>query len=85
MDWFCELLSRCSALFHRRGLDLDLEEEVRTHIDFAIEENLWAGMSREDLRTAALRSFGGGESGVRVAYPASICGIGGNFGGLRSV
>ena len=85
MDTLRTLLSCCFSLFRGRRPDVDLDEELRTHIDFAIEENLWAGMSREDLRTAALRSFGGGESGVRVAYPASICGIGGNFGGLRSV
>jgi len=59
MDWFCELLSRCSALFHRRGLDLDLEEEVRTHIDFAVEENLKRGIPAAEARTEALRRFGG--------------------------
>ena len=85
MDTLRTLLSCCFSLFRGRRLDVDLDEELRTQIDFAVEENLWAGMSREDLRAAALRSFGGGKSGVRVAYPASICGIGGNFGGLRSV
>jgi predicted permease len=59
MDFFRMLLSRCAALFHRKALDEDLDEEVRTHIDFAAEENMKRGMSRQDARTAALRKFGG--------------------------
>jgi predicted permease len=53
------VFSRSLSLFRRRRLDSDLDEEVRSHIDFAIEENLQAGMSREEARTSALRSFGG--------------------------
>jgi len=40
-------------------LDEDLDEELRTHIDFAIEEHLKQGMSEEEARTIALREFGG--------------------------
>jgi len=59
MDTLRTLLSRCLSLFRSRQLDFDLEEELRSHIDFATEENLQAGMSRNDARTAALRSLGG--------------------------
>jgi len=59
MDWIRILLSRCAALFERNKLDADLDEELRTHIDLAIEENLKRGMPTADARTAALRSFGG--------------------------
>jgi predicted permease len=59
MDFMRMLLSRCAALFHRKALDEDLDEEVRTHIDFAAEENIRRGMSRQEARTAALREFGG--------------------------
>lgn len=53
------LFSRCAALFQRRKLDADLDEELRAHIDLAVEENLKLGMSRQEARTAALRVFGG--------------------------
>jgi predicted permease len=53
---FC---SRCAALFRRRGLDADLDEELRSHIDLAVEENLERGKSEQEARTAALRDFGG--------------------------
>ena len=53
------LLSRCTALLRRQTLDEDLDEELRTHIDFAIEEHLKQGMSEEEARTIALREFVG--------------------------
>jgi macrolide transport system ATP-binding/permease protein len=53
------LLSRCSSFFRRRRLDEDLDEELRSHIGFAIEENSMRGMSQEEARRAALRDFGG--------------------------
>lgn len=59
MDQIRILLSRCAALFRRRKLDEDLDEELRTHIDLAVEENMKRGMSVQEARTAALREFGG--------------------------
>lgn len=59
MDWIRMLLSRCAALFSRRNLDRDLEEELRAHIEFAVEGYLNHGMSEPEARAAALRSFGG--------------------------
>jgi predicted permease len=59
MDRFRILLSRCAALFGKKNLDADLEEELRAHIDFATEENLNRGMTRQQARTAALKEFGG--------------------------
>ncbi len=52
-------LSRFAALFRSRKLDADLDEELRAHIDLAIEENLGRGMNEQQARTAALRAFGG--------------------------
>ncbi len=51
--------SRCLALFRRRKLDEDLDAELRSHIEFACEENMKRGMSAQDARTRALREFGG--------------------------
>jgi macrolide transport system ATP-binding/permease protein len=59
MDWFRELLSRCAALLGRKRRDDDLDEELRAHIDLAIEENVAHGMSAQQARAAALRAFGG--------------------------
>ena len=52
-------LSRLATLFRGRKLDADLDDELGSHIDLAIEENMNRGMSREEARTAALRAFGG--------------------------
>ena len=59
MDWIRIVLSRCAAVFRRRTLDAELDEELRAHIDLAIEENLRSGMPKEQARLAALRAFGG--------------------------
>ena len=59
MDRIRILLSRFAALFHRQALDEELDEELRAHLDIAMEENRRRGLSEEDARTAALRAFGG--------------------------
>jgi putative ABC transport system permease protein len=53
------LLKRCAALFRRRKLDEDLDAELSSHIEFAIEENMKRGMPAQEARTTALRHFGG--------------------------
>ena len=58
MDFIRTLLNRCTAFLRGQRLDEDLDEELRTHIDFAIEENMNLGMSREEARRAALVKFG---------------------------
>src|ERR1700730_12550439 len=50
-----------AALFRRRRLEDDLDEEVRSHLELAVELNMGKGMSAEDARREALRSFGGVE------------------------
>jgi predicted permease len=59
MDWMRIVLSRWAAMFGKRRLDKDLDEELRAHIDLAVRDNLQRGMSPQDARTTALRSFGG--------------------------
>jgi predicted permease len=61
MTWIRELLPRFWNLFHRRRLEGDLTEELRFHLESEINKNIAAGMSREEARYAALRSFGGVE------------------------
>jgi predicted permease len=42
----------------RRRAEAELDEEIRAHLEFEIEQNVEAGMSPEQARTAALRAFG---------------------------
>src|SRR6185437_10321791 len=42
----------------RRGLHDDLGEEIRSHLDFLIEENIARGMPPDEARAAAKRHFG---------------------------
>ncbi len=53
------LASRFLAPLHRRALDRELDEELESHLDLATEEHRRRGLSAEEARTAALRSFGG--------------------------
>jgi predicted permease len=59
MDLLHMLLSRIASVFRKKHLDADLDEELRAHIDLAIEENLQRGMSGKQARMTAMRSFGG--------------------------
>src|SRR6267378_3460855 len=52
-------LRRLAALFRRRRLEDDLDAELRSHLEMAVERNVRKGMSAEDARREALRSFGG--------------------------
>src|SRR5690242_5960659 len=54
-------IRRLAALFRRRHLEEDLEAELRSHLEMAVELNLRQGMTAEDARREALRSFGGRE------------------------
>ena len=58
MDFIRILLARCVALFAGRRLDSDLDDELRAHIDLAVEENMRLGMNAKAARAAALRGFG---------------------------
>jgi predicted permease len=53
------LASRLLALARPRPLDADLQAEIASHIEAAVEENLRSGMAPEEARRRALVSFGG--------------------------
>jgi predicted permease len=48
---------RFRSLFSRAKVEQDLDEELRYHLERQIEEDVAAGMSREDARRAALKAF----------------------------
>src|SRR5215471_9472107 len=56
-----KLRLRFRALFLKSKMEEELDEEVRFHLEREIEENIVRGMSPEEARYAALRSFGGAE------------------------
>ena len=60
-ELFRTFIHRLVALFRRRCLEDDLDEELRSHLEMSIELNLRKGMSPADARREALRSFGGVE------------------------
>lgn len=60
-EFFHTLLHRITALFRRHRLENDLDAELHTHLEMAVELNLRKGMSPADARREALRSFGGVE------------------------
>jgi predicted permease len=58
MSWATVMAAKLRALFVRKRLDRELDEEVRFHLDMQIEDNVRSGMSRTEAQYAARRSFG---------------------------
>jgi len=59
MTWLRQFASRFSALFRKGRLEQEMNDELRAHVEMLFEENVKRGMSPEEARYAALRSFGG--------------------------
>jgi putative ABC transport system permease protein len=49
------------SLFDRRGVESEMEREMRLHVDMETEANIRRGMSPEQARRAAVVAFGGAE------------------------
>src|SRR5262245_28847551 len=58
MRWKQELSFIIRRLVYRRRAERELDEEIRAHLEMEIERNIADGMSPEDARLAARRSFG---------------------------
>jgi len=67
MTWLRIFIHRLYGLFLKRKMERDLEDEIRSHLDMQIEDNLRLGMSPEEARYEALRKFGGVEQ-VKESY-----------------
>jgi putative ABC transport system permease protein len=61
MNLWQRIREDCRALFGKAKLDREMDEEMRAHIEMRTQANIVAGMSPEEARHAALRSFGGME------------------------
>ncbi|MBI2149336.1 MAG: ABC transporter permease [Acidobacteria bacterium] len=56
--WFYTVLLRIRSLFKRSVVEDDINDELQYHLDRQIEQNVADGLSPEDARYAALRTFG---------------------------
>lgn len=59
--WLRRLLLRIGSFLHRTQLDRDLDAEISSHLQFAIDENLQRGLSPVEARRQARLRFGGTE------------------------
>jgi len=59
MTWLRVFFHRLCGMIFKRRLERDLQEEIRSHLEMQIEENLRQGMTPEEARQAAFRKFGG--------------------------
>lgn len=58
-DQIREGLQRVRSFFRKDAMDRELDEEMASHIEMAVEENLKKGMGEEEARRQALVRFGG--------------------------
>ena len=68
MKWFNILRDRLRALRQREDVIDDIDREMRSHLALQIEANIKAGMSPEEAREKAERSFGNINRAVDAAY-----------------
>ena len=59
IDALRRFLQRFAALFHAPVLDSELNAEMASHLQFAVDENLKRGLSPGEARRQALVQFGG--------------------------
>src|SRR4030095_7937938 len=68
MKWFNIFRDRLRALRQRETVIHDIDREMRLHLELQIEANIKAGMSPEEARQKAVRSFGNVNRAVDAAY-----------------
>jgi hypothetical protein len=57
MRWPSVIRLRLRSLFSREGVEQELDEELRYHLEREVDEGIAAGMAPEDARYAALQSI----------------------------
>jgi len=61
MAWYHEAAASLAALFRRKHQELELDEEMRFHLEMEARHNVAAGMSEAEAYRRARRDFGGVE------------------------
>ena len=59
IDSLRQVFNRVRAFFHKEPLDQEVNAEMASHLELAIEENLQRGLPPEEARRQALIRFGG--------------------------
>jgi predicted permease len=54
-----EILNRIRSFFHKQQQDSELDAEMKSHLELAVEENMSQGMPWQEARRRALVRFGG--------------------------
>src|SRR5688572_22045483 len=62
-----EFVQRFGGLFNKQRKDRELDDEIESHVQMHIEDNLRLGMTPEEARRQALIKLGGAES-TKEAY-----------------
>jgi len=75
MKWFNILRDRIRALRQREDVIDDIDREMRSHLALQVEANIKAGMSPDEAREKAERSFGNVSRAVDAAYDVKGGGI----------
>ena len=57
--WWYTIPLRFKSLFRRQRMELELDEELRFHLEQKIEEGIAEGLSPEEARLRAVRAMGG--------------------------
>ena len=68
MKWFNVLRDRIRALRQRESVIGDIDREMRSHLELQVDANIRAGMSPDEARAHAMRSFGNVNRAVAAAY-----------------
>jgi hypothetical protein len=58
MAWIHRIWVQLRSLFHRDRVSKELDSEIQLHLDGLIAENIDAGMSPDEAKCAAMRTFG---------------------------
>jgi predicted permease len=61
IEMLSKLRTRLRALLRKSEMERELDDELRYHIEQQTEQNIRLGMSQEEARYAALKSYGGME------------------------
>ena len=59
MNWVKLILQRLRSSFSHPQIDRELDMEMASHLEIAIEDNLKQGMPAEEARRQAFIRFGG--------------------------
>jgi len=68
MKWVNIIRDRIRALRQRETVINDIDREMRLHLELQVEANIKAGMSPQEAREKAMRSFGNLNRAVDAAY-----------------